>query len=148
MRGFRFHPAIMLLVILAGCARVTELGKCVAGVSTKLLESERKDAVRKTFSVDYSTCEARIRQMLKKTGSYIYAEDKHQNLIAIYVSSSDTTAVGIFFVKIDDSTTEIEVSSPSSDAKELIAKRVFNAAEGKKGDEAKGKEDAKGLLGD
>jgi hypothetical protein len=141
---------LLALLLCSGCATVKEGVKCVAGVSTKVLEDGRKDAVRKTFSVDYTTCDAKVRQKLKKTGAYIYAEDKTQKLIAVYTTESDTTPVGIFFVEIDPVTTEIEVSSPSTEAKEIMAKRLFNAMEGKDeaGKEEKGSEDAKGLLGD
>jgi hypothetical protein len=43
-------------------------------------------------------------------------------MIAVYVSESDTTPVGVFFKGVDNSNTEISVSSPSLYAKELIAK--------------------------
>jgi hypothetical protein len=46
-------------------------------------------------------------------------------MIAIYVSETDTTPVGLFFKEIDKSNTQVEVSSPSTYAKELISEKVF-----------------------
>ena len=47
-------------------------------------------------------------------------------MIAVYFSESDTTPIGIFFKEIGANTTQMEVSSPSSYAKELIAERLFS----------------------
>lgn len=116
----------LFIGILPGCASIKEAAKGLAGVSTKVLDDGRKDAIKKTFSYDYNTCYNKVKTVLKQTGSYIYAEDPKKNMIAIYVSGTDTTAVGIFFKEIDATKTQIEVSSPSSYAKELIATRAFS----------------------
>ena len=58
---------------------------------------------------------------------YVYANDPRKDLIAIYVSEEDTTPVGIFLKSIDANTTLIEISSPSTYAKETITKIVFSA---------------------
>jgi len=149
MKLFKYLLFYFLAVTISGCATVKEGVKCVAGVSTKCLESARKDAIKKTFNLDYAACDTKVREILKNSGAYIYAEDKAQSLIAIYISAADTTPVGVFFDKIDAATTEIEISGPSTDANEIIAKRVFSAIEGKdKGkEEAKGTENAENPLG-
>lgn len=136
MRWVKYCSALFLAVALIGCVRITDGVKCVAGVSTTVLETGRKSAIRKTFNIDYATCDKKVREILKKSGSYIYAEEKARGLIAFYVSTSDTTPVGIFFIQIDAVTTELEVSSPSTAAKEAMARKIFNAVEGKN-DEAK-----------
>jgi hypothetical protein len=124
--------------------------KCVRGVSTKVLEDGRKEAIKKTFDFDYATCDSKVREILKKAGVYIYADDKTEKLIAIYTSASDTTPVGIFFEVMGSNSTQVEISSPSTDAKEQLSKRIFNFLEGKPEatEEEKGNSDAKGLLGD
>jgi hypothetical protein len=114
-----------------GCASLKEAAKGVAGISTKILEESRKDAVKKTFSYDYQACYDKVKSILREKGSYIYRQDPKENLIAIYVSEADTTPVGIFFTGIDANNTQIEVSSPSTAAKELISARIFSALEGK-----------------
>jgi hypothetical protein len=58
-------------------------------------------------------------------GAYIYVKDIKKHMIAIYVSETDTTPVGLFFKEIDKSNTQVEVSSPSTYAKELISEKVF-----------------------
>jgi hypothetical protein len=60
-------------------------------------------------------------------GAYIYAEDAKKKMIAVYISETDTTAVGLFFSPIDANNTEIKISSPSTYAKEFISKKVFFA---------------------
>jgi hypothetical protein len=66
---------------------------------------------------------------LKDIGAYIYAEDKKKDLIAIYVSENNTTPVGLFFQETDNLHTQIEISSPSSFARDLIAEKIFSNLE-------------------
>lgn len=149
MRVFKYLIFLFFMITVAGCATVTEGVKCVAGVSTKALEDGRKTAIKKTFNFDYVTCDTKVREILKKTGAYIYADKKAEKLIAIYMSESETTPVGIFFTEVDPLNTQVELSSPSTDAKEIESKKIFNFLEGKtdnKEDE-KGQEDEKGLFG-
>lgn len=118
-----------LLVNLSGCAAITEGAKGIAGISTKSLEKARKDALTKTFNDDYFTAYTKALDILKQIGAYIYKQDVKKRIIAIYVSQTDTTAVGVFFKEIDANNTQVEVSSPSTYAKELIAEKLFSALE-------------------
>lgn len=120
----------IFFLTLFGCSTIKETVKRIAGVSTKVLEDSRKDAIKKIFNYDYNTCYNKVKAAVTERGSYIYAEDPKKQMLAIYVSESDTTAVGIFFKEIDALNTQIEVSSPSTYAKELIAKRVFSVLGG------------------
>lgn len=139
-RSFIIISAFCLLsAILSGCATVKEMGKGFAGVSTKVLEDNRKDALKKSFRTDYETAYVEVKKMLEnkaegqakemKEGEvwqpYIYAEDPAKKMIAIYVSEADTTPVGIFFTVERKKKTLIEISSPSVYAKEYIAKIIF-----------------------
>jgi hypothetical protein len=125
-----FH--LSFVILLGGCATILEGAKAVMGISTKSLEEGRKDAIVKIFNYDYSTCYAKTQTILKQIKAYIYAQDKQEYMIAIYVSNTDTTPVGLFFKEIDTNNTQIEVSSPSKYAKETIAKRLFAIMEGQK----------------
>jgi len=118
-------------ILISGCASLKETSKCVLGVSTKVLEDTRDGAIKRDFNQDYSSCYTTIKKALSITEAYIYKEEPAKNLIAIYISEQDTTPVGIFLTKIDEKNTQIEVSSPSTYAKELISKRIFDALEGK-----------------
>jgi len=119
----------LLSTALLGCATIKETAKGIAGVSTKVLEVGRKDAIIKTFNYDYDACYNKVVDILKHIGAYIYAKDRKKQMIAIYVSETDTTPVGLFFKVIDTNNTQIEISSPSTYAKEFIARDVFLALE-------------------
>jgi len=120
---------VVILSLVSGCASLKEALKGVAGISTDQLELARKSAVIKTFDLDYNTCNGRLRKALKFMDSYIYTEDKTKNLIAIYVDYNDTTPVGIFITSLGDNLTKVEVSSPSSFARDLIATKMFGFIE-------------------
>jgi len=71
------------------------------------------------------------------------------------MSASETTPVGIFFTEVDPLNTQVELSSPSTEAKEIESKKIFDFLDGKtdlleeeKGQvDDKGQEDDKGLFG-
>ncbi|MBI4982336.1 MAG: hypothetical protein HZC15_04260 [Candidatus Omnitrophica bacterium] len=114
---------------LCGCASMKETARGIAGISTKVLEESRPNALVKVFDYDYNTCYNKIKDVLKENGCYIYAEEPKKQLIAIYVSETDTTPVGIFLKEASSKTTQVEISSQSTYSKELIAKYVFSGLE-------------------
>ncbi len=118
----------LLIVVLLGCASVKEVGKGFLGVSTQVLEQKRKDALKKSFALDYNSCYLKTKDILsqKNKEAYIYAQDYKKKFIAVYLSPVDTTCVGIFFTEEAGGHTLIEVSSPSTYAKEEIANRIFS----------------------
>lgn len=120
-----------LLLTLIGCSTVKEIAKGVAGISTKALEDGRKNAIVKDFNYDQLTCYNKVEDLFVQIGPYIYAKDKKKKMLAIYLSQADTTPVGVFFTPIDGQNTKVEVSSPSTYAKEYMAKKVFAFLEGK-----------------
>ena len=129
----------LLIIILSGCATVKEMGKGFIGVSTQVLDQKRKDALKKSFALDYDSCYVKVKEILKGNEkakenekekgsgeeSPIYAQDVKKKMIAVYLASADTTPVGIFFTEESESNTLIEISSPSIYAKEEIANRIF-----------------------
>lgn len=117
---------LFILPVIVGCAAIKEAAKCTMGVSTKELEEGRKNAIKQTFNCSYDECYKKVLDELKVRGSYVYAQDKKNNLIAIYISQEDTTPVGVFFKAIDEKTTQVDVSSLSTYGKEFIANRVKN----------------------
>lgn len=139
MRNLKYYWIIGLLsygaIGLWGCATIGETAKGIAGISTKALEDGRKEAIIKAFNYDYNTCYHKVKEALREKGSYIYAEDQKKQMLAIYVSKEDTTPVGLFFKEIDAANTQIEVSSPSTYAKEFIATRVSKALSSEENEE-------------
>jgi hypothetical protein len=135
---------LSFLLLTSGCTMITETVKGVAGVSTKSLEENRKEALKKTFNCDYNSCYNKARKILTNIGTYIYSQSKKRQMIAVYVSQEDTTAVGIFFKSIDANNIQVEVSSPSTYAKEFIAGKLFSGLEKSLNlEDEKGQADAK-----
>lgn len=128
----------LLSTVLLGCATIKDLPKGIAGVSTRVLEDSRKDALKKSFALSYNDCYAKVKDVLVKNtvakdtldnavgAPYIYSDDSRKKMIAIYLSETDTTPVGIFFTEESATNTLIEVSSPSIYAKEEISKKIFS----------------------
>jgi hypothetical protein len=122
-------PFTFLLFTLFGCASIKETAKGMAGISTKALEDNRGSAIVKSFNYDYFTCYTKALGILEQVGAYIYEKDVKKHMIAIYVSEIDTTPVGIFFKETDAKNIQVEVSSLSTYAKELIASKLFSVLE-------------------
>jgi len=132
--------ALLIPCIAAGCAAVTETGKGLAGVSTKVLEDNRENAFRKTYPLDQAKCKEMVEELLADIKAYIYARSDKKKMLAFYVSESDTTPVGIFFVRKITARTDVLVSSPSRYAKEVIADRIGAWFEKKQRKADKGKQ--------
>jgi hypothetical protein len=112
---------------MLGCASITEMARGFLGVSTRCLQEERKNAASHIFDYDYFTAYTRTMDTLKKIQAYVYFKNIKKHMIAIYVSETDTTPVGIFFQEIGKNSTKIEVSSPSSFARDAISAKLFSA---------------------
>jgi len=115
---------VLFFVVLSGCSNLKEALRGFLGTSTKILEDGRKEAVVREFRVDFPTCHSKIKKILKEKGCYLYREDLQNNLLAFYLSEEDTTPVGIFLSALDTDKTRVEISSPSSYAKNLVAKFI------------------------
>jgi hypothetical protein len=118
-----------VVLFLGGCASFQEGMKGFSGVSTKILVDGRKDALVKSFDYDYATCNTKVLAILNDIEAYIYAKDAFDHMIAVYVSAKDTTPVGIFLKTLEANKTQVEVSSPSTYAKEWMANKIFTALE-------------------
>ncbi len=127
MRPVFMICVLTLGILTAGCVSIKEGVKGFAGVSIKVLEEGRVHALTAKCSLDISTCFNKVADILKKEMAYIYSRDEKKHMIAFYVSESDTTPVGVFLKEIDGGATLVEVSSPSTFAKELFAQKLFYA---------------------
>ena len=116
--------ACCIAIFLTGCAGLQETAKGVAGVSTKVLEDGRANAIKKTFSVDYAKCRDMVNDVLLENKVYVYARNEEKKMIAFYFTASDTTPVGVFFTPLNNSSTEVAVTSPSRYSKEFIADKI------------------------
>lgn len=121
----------LVLISLYGCAHITEAGKGFLGISTKILEDNRNSALKKDFNYDYFTAYTQASDILKRMETHAYAGSIKKHMIAVYLSDWDTTPVGVFFSEIGANNTRIEVSSPSTYAKEYIADKLFSVLDKK-----------------
>ncbi|MFH1338420.1 MAG: hypothetical protein ABIH40_01030 [Candidatus Omnitrophota bacterium] len=112
---------------LVGCACLKESAKGFLAISTTDIEESRGQALVKIVDYGYENCYGKVEEILTEIGSYIYA--KRKDLIAVYVSSTDTTPAGIFFKEINGHKTRLEVASPAKDTKEYLARKIFSALE-------------------
>ena len=113
-----------LCLVMSGCATSGNIWKEIAGTSTQEIEETRVDAVSKVFEYDYKTCYFNVEKLLNKMPKIsIYSKDN--STIAVYFINPDTTPVGLFFKEIDSTHTQVEISSPSTPAKEWVAKNIF-----------------------
>lgn len=133
---------LLCLFLFVGCQSLKEAAKGIAGTSTKELEKGRASAIAQNFDYDYFTCFTRTLDILKEAGAYIYSQDIKKHMIAVYISEKDTTPVGIFFKEVSPGSVQVEVSSSSTYAKELISKQLFQALV-KDMEEKKGESDEK-----
>lgn len=127
--GLLIFAGCFLLQML-GCASIKEMTRGFLGISTKELEETRKDAVSRNFDFDYFTTYTKSLDALKAMATYVYSKDIKKHMIAVYVSEEDTTPVGIFFREAGKDITQVEVSSPSSFARDLISARLFSVLAG------------------
>jgi len=143
MKVVKLFLFFALFCLLGGCSGLKEATRGFAGVSTKVLEDARPEAIKKDFSGNLEEMHGRITEILKKEGSYVYKDDLTRNFIALYLSEEDTTPVGIFLTEVDNKI-RIEVSSPSTYGKEFIANIVFSSLAGtRKAGVKKGNSDVK-----
>ena len=115
------------LTSLLGCACIKEATRGFLGISTKEIENARDKAIVKIVGYDYSSCYKIVEARLTEIGSYTYA--KRDDLIAVYISPTDTTPAGIFFKEINKRKTQLEIVSPAADTKEYLAQKIFSALE-------------------
>ena len=129
MRSYKFVIIPVLLVLAAaymtGCATTDDWFKGLIGASTASVESARKNAVSKVFDYDYRTCYDKMKKLLEEMPQVsVYA--KKPGLIAVYYNSVNTTPVGVFFKITDEKKTQVEIASPSSSARDWVAKNLFS----------------------
>ena len=113
----------VIAALCAGCGvTMKEAGRGFLGTSTKILEDGRPRAISREFPCTGVECRKKVMALLKEMKAYIYRQEG--DLIAMYVSSTDTTPVGVFVTEAGGKA-EVEVSSPSTYAREHVSRSVF-----------------------
>ena len=128
-RIFTIILLVYCLSVLAGCLGVKEGLKQFLAISTKEIEQARDTAIVKIVDYNLQDCYVKIEEILKDSGSSIYARKK--DLIAVYISHQDTTPCGVFFKSVGVNKTQLEIASPASDTKEYLAEQIFFGLSGR-----------------
>ncbi len=128
----KFFLIFIFISLVSGCARITEAGKEVWGSSVAHLQRARKDAKAMEFALPYETCFKKTQSILKDAGAKVYLINEKEKYLAAmnFKGYVDTTQVGVFFTGIDNSTTQIEVSSMNPRLAEEVADLLFNGLKG------------------
>ena len=129
MLSIKTYGIILISVLfIAGCSTVNEGLRGFLGISTKILEDGKKDAITASFDYDYPTCYAMTEVFLKKMVKVeIYDASPGKRMIAFYYAEVNTTPVGAFFEEVDKTRTRVLISSPSANARSFMAKKIFSA---------------------
>ncbi len=113
------------LIASVGCACLKHGTRRFLGVSTRGIENARDKAIVKIVDHSYNSCYKMVEEQLSEIDAYVYTRRK--DLIAVYISSTDTTTAGIFFKEIDKQKTQVEIACPVADKKEYLAEKIFTA---------------------
>ena len=116
--------AAVFFVLAQGCASFSGRVNGFLGKSVREIESSRIKSVKLVIPGDYDTVYAGVLSELKKEGRYIYRQDRNGRLIAFYMSNENTTVAGVFFKETAEGKIELEIASPSSDARNLLAESL------------------------
>jgi hypothetical protein len=110
---------------LPGCAGPVQSVIGFGGISTNELAESRRSALAKTFDYDYKKCYKMVEEILSgMPKTVIYS--KSDNMIAVYYKDPNSTPVGVYIVPAGPNRTQVQVSSPAVNAKEWVARNLFN----------------------
>ncbi len=129
---YKGHYLILLifaLIILTGCARISETTKLVMGTSVTDLYNAKDKGRSQIFEYDYPSCYKRVFLILKKMKAYIYLHsmEKHRIVAMEFQDFNNTTEVGIFFSEVSSKRTKVEISCLSHSVLEGVSEKIFSA---------------------
>lgn len=134
---------LIYTIFLVGCQTVYEPVKMIWGSSTYRLEKERVNAIRETFNCSLAECfeavldltetkivkpandEDQEEVVAKYFDLFLKKPEKSMMVVMNVPGNIDTTEVGIFFSRVQQKTTSVEISSLSSSAKRTVSEIIF-----------------------
>lgn len=116
-----------LVLLLGGCAQTAEFSKSLWGSSTRSLEQARVNALVRNYDQPVSRCYDEVIKAVRESKYHIFIDNKPKATIVLMgiKGSVNTTRVGIFLSELSDGQTKIYVSSLSSNAKRIVAGKIF-----------------------
>ncbi|MFH0941148.1 MAG: hypothetical protein V1840_04770 [Candidatus Omnitrophota bacterium] len=115
-------------LLLLGCAHLSETAKKVWGSSITHLEAARASGHKEVFAYSPEACFKIAEEALLKRGALVYLKDKDKRYLAAmnFKGYVDTTEAGVFFTKLSDGKTLVEVASMSPRLAREAAGYVFS----------------------
>lgn len=132
MKPLKIIYLFFAFLLCSGCASLNETGKKIWGSSIAHLEKARSTAKSSTFALPLDQCFLKAEKILEGRGALVYLKDRDKKYLAAmnFKGYVDTTEVGIFFTKIKDSLTQVEVTSLSPRLADEVANIVFSGLRG------------------
>jgi hypothetical protein len=114
-------------LFFCGCASLKETGKKVWGSSIEHLEKERSHGRVQNFALSLDRCFLEVEKLMTATGAQVYLKDEQKRFLAAmnFKGHVDTTQAGIFFTRLEDSKTKVEVSSMSPKLVDDVSEIIF-----------------------
>jgi len=132
----RLIPLLVMVLLCSSCAfwdhpvdNTIEVGKTIWGSSTRALEAARDRAMTKTYDKSYWDCvRSAVAVVSKKQHWVIFKKDEIKGYMVVMGVKGcvNTTEIGVFFDRLSDTQTRIEVASLSTNAKHKVAKGLFH----------------------
>jgi hypothetical protein len=128
MKARKIIYLFFTFLFCSGCASLHESGKKIWGSSIAHLEKARSTAQSATFALPLDQCFLKVEKILEGKGVLVYLKDKDKKYLAAmnFKGHVDTTEAGVFFTKVEDSLTQVEVSSLSPRLADDAADIVFS----------------------
>jgi hypothetical protein len=124
--GFSFFCVAVFFI--SGCASFKEKCKEVWGSSVAHLERARKDGRSSNFDLSADRCFEKTVKILEASGASVYLKSNDRKYLAAmnFKGYVNTTQVGVFFTKLSENSTQVEVASMIPRLTEEVAGLVFS----------------------
>ncbi len=116
------------LLFFCGCASLNETCKKIWGSSIEHLEEVRAQGKAQIFDLSINDSFERVEKILRYNDVDIYLNRMDKGYMAAmnFKGHVDTTQAGIFFTKIDESKTKIEIASMSPSLVLEVSEMIFD----------------------
>ena len=113
------------LFFVSGCVSLKETGKQIWGSSISHLECARSEGKSQEIPLSLAESFQKTEKILKGMGATVYLKDEKYMAAMNFQGHVDTTEVGIFFTKIEERLTRVEVASMSPELVQQVADILF-----------------------
>ncbi|MBF0595016.1 MAG: hypothetical protein HQL22_08600 [Candidatus Omnitrophica bacterium] len=125
----KLFTLVVLLISTGGCASLWDAPKNIIGISTRDLESARKDSTYQVYQAGFSDVFNAVIEESEKAKYYVFIKDEIRGLITVMNITGvvNTTEVGVFLTPLSRGrAVKVELSSRSTPAKRIVAALLFS----------------------